>query len=206
MQAITIGAGPYRKLADYSAARMREMTGLETTVIDENDLRWWPVEHPAWQKLWLMHMHRGRDLLIFDADIFCMKEWQPEDFIQEYEMAAVPDMASQQVLSECQLYGIGWGNYFNAGLMIVDGTIEVMYDAQQYHPRYGSWLEQTAINKACWDAQVNINYMPRAYNRLLWPGRDSYEPADLKGLNVVNLHFASMGGQHEQILEMMKKL
>ena len=193
MQAITIGVGPYLKLAEYSAARMEEMTGLEVMVLTDYHMKGLNITHPAWLKLWAYDFAGHTDIMIFDADVWCMKEWSPESALADSSLAVVRDELSTAVIAECDLYGIGRGNYFNAGLLIADSDQRIFQEARKYAPKYGKWLEQTALNRESWIQQVCPNYLPRAYNRLLWPGADSYDSEYLNRLNVVNLHFASLG-------------
>lgn len=202
MIALTIGTGKWAKLARYSADRMHEMTGMEVDVIGDGFANNYPdISHPAWLKCFYRDLTGDNDVMLFDADLFAMKEWQPER-LWSGRMMVVPDENSREVYNECQLYQIGYGNYFNTGLIIGP---EHVADAFAYHPQYGRWNEQTAINKVVWDAQLCPTFLPRAYNRLLWPNMDSYEPEALMEMGAVNLHFASIGDP-DKIMEVVRKL
>ena len=205
MQAITIGTGKWAKLAQYSAARMAEMTGLDVMVLGDKEVGPLNLSHPSWAKCWLEQFNpTDKDLFIADADVWCMKEWNPVTALADYPLVVVKDESSDQVRAECRLYGLDPEKYFNTGLMLVH-AFSALYGAQRYHPRFGRWAEQTAINKAVQDWKIEPTYLPHAYNRLLWPGKDDYGTDALKALGAVNLHFASMHDP-DLILSYMKKL
>ena len=205
MTGITIGTGNWKNLAEYSADRMSEMTDADVMVLGDDEANRHKVPHPAWLKCYINHYTNDHEVIVFDADLFCMREWNPCLFTDKCDMAVVKDEDSQPVYQECQLYDIGFGNYFNSGMMLFGDGVHVITGAINYLPSYGRWNEQTAINKVIWDRRMCPMYLPRAYNRLLWPGVDNYDPEALKDLGVVNLHFASIGNP-DTILEIVRKL
>jgi len=206
MQAITIGTGKWAKLAQYSAARMAEMTGLEVRVLGDKEVGPLNLSHPSWAKCWIWNFIGVEDsyVFIFDADLWCMKEWKPQ-LVHPTRLMVVRDESSDAVRAECQLYALDPNLYFNTGLLITRYIGGVMECAKSYHPKFGRWQEQTAINHVVQGSSLMVDYLPHAYNRLLWPGKDDYGTDALKALGAVNLHFASMHAP-DLILSYMKKL
>lgn len=184
MIGLTIGTGDWRAVAERSAAQMQAMTGIECHVVDKVDSR---LVHASWHKLNLLRDYPGQTLLIFDADIWCQKRWRPHDWLSR-GLAMAPEVVNAPIEKESALYGLSASHYYNAGLLICDNRCrELFHDAMKLHPRYGTWLEQTALNRAIIDLKQPITELPQTYNHLV-----SIDlPADkLKALHSTNLHFA----------------
>jgi hypothetical protein len=184
MIGLTIGTGEWKGVAERAAAQMQAMTGIECFVIDQVDKR---LVHPSWHKLNLIGGYPGNTYLIFDADIWCCKRWNPQDF--EFRgLAMVAELDNPTVFRERQLYGIPQGKYYNAGLIICDSRCrELFAQTMKLHPRYGNWLEQTGLNRTILDLKQPITELPLTYNHLVDINHDA---ATLKALHSVNLHFA----------------
>lgn len=195
MQALTLGIGSWRDLAERSAARMQEMTGVPCKVIGDEHVKDLDLPHPAWAKLWVFDWTDSAAVMVFDADLWCLREWEPKRFWVMWNISATTEPWSRQINSEAVEHDIPIWRYFNTGLMIMPYTTAIgraLDAAKDLRPKYGRWYEQTAICKTMHTHGVSFNEMPQRYNHLLWPGRDSYDPERLSMLGAVNLHFASL--------------
>jgi len=184
MIGLTIGTGDWKGVAERSAAQMQKMTGIECHVISKVDK---DLVHPSWHKLNLLRDYAGESLLIFDADIWCQKRWNPASFLSR-GIAMAPEPQNASIAKETALYGLPAGKYYNAGLLIVDGrSRQVFHEAKKLHPYYGTWLEQTALNRVIMELGAAITELPLTYNHLV---SIETEPKQLKQLHSANLHFA----------------
>ena len=207
---IGVGEG-WDKCAQWACKRMVQMTGIECIPIHHLSKSW---TTPSWGKLEIAtHIHKhanGHNIyMIFDADILPMKPWRPRELFinQGRKFLAARDVDSIVVMDECKRYDIPMGEYYNAGLMIFGSEhLHVFDTAATRHPTYGRWQEQTAINKALQDTNTNVIPLPRAYNTLLWPDKDSYKPNDLINQHAVNLHCASLGGNWKLLKSIQSNL
>lgn len=183
MIGLCIGTGEWSGVAARAAARMQLMTGIECHVISHVPPS---LTHASWHKLNLLNYFTER-LLIFDADIWCTREWDVGDYL-ETGLAMVPEPQHRSLALECDLYHVPRTAYCNAGLMIVDHRAkEVFAETMKLHPRYGSWLEQTALNHVIHARHFPLQQMPRALNTLVEPGLPL---AEIRQQTATNLHFA----------------
>lgn len=197
MKGYTIGTGKWRKVAEYAAARMQEMTGVDCSV-------WTPRKewvHPSWAKC---EIPIETDTLIFDADVWCMSPWNPSGSEWTMPIAGVVEPANPAVDLECQLYGIKRSEYFNGGLVVVAaGAWDMLPTVAQYHPRYGRWLEQTAMNKVF---AGRAGAIPDPYNHLLRANREPMDVASLRAHGAINLHFTGPDKTPDWLLTKYKEL
>jgi len=189
MIGLTIGTGTWYKVAQRAAARMEAMTGIPCHVIDRVDSN---LVHPSWHKLNLLRDYPGETLFIFDADMWCMKEWEPfywtdpELWPNWSGLAMVPEPVSPRVRLESTLYHIPIGRYCNTGLLIADSRAQPVFAAaKKLHPSYGSFLEQTGINYCAKDFPVT--HLPETYNALV-PATATAEAIKATGCTIA--HFA----------------
>jgi hypothetical protein len=196
--AVTIGLGPgWRELAERAGARMAEATGLPVQVLSSCHLLP-PDWHPSWAKCWafdLVPEHIDR-LLIFDADIYPVapfNEWDTDE-----PLAVVRHLESKPVKTEKILYGLG--EYWNGGLFVIRRSYaDALRLTATYGPRYGAWLEQTALNRVF--EHSGKAWLPARCNHLLAPPGTA-EPADKTigaalgaiEAGATNLHFSGYGG------------
>jgi hypothetical protein len=206
MLGIVVGVGEgWRERAEWAACRMNGMTGIPCVVAYETR----PGMHPSWGKLWLPEKYCEDSYMIFDADMLPMKRWNPEKIFKESgrRFMACRDVNSQAVHNESKSFCIPIDRYLNCGLMIFGGEhFPVLEEARKRVPSYGSWLEQTAVNRALIDLGVKVQELPRAYNTLLWPQTDKYDRESLLEKNAVNLHAASLGGRWDILKQIQDQL
>lgn len=198
MIGVCIGTGTWYKLAKRAAERMEAMTGIPCRVIDRVDSN---LVHPSWHKLNLLRDYPGETLFIFDADMWCMKRWDPEDVLINDDgalgelvpecwsgLAMVPEPVIPSVRMESMLYHIPIGRYCNTGMIIVDSRAkDVFAAAKKLHPHYGSWIEQTGINHCAHAMKFNVTYMPQCCNTLI-PAAN--HPDMIRGYGATVAHFA----------------
>jgi len=78
MIGVTIGIGPvHEAIAKISAKCFLEMTGLDVLILGEKELKQSGLTHPASLKLKAFDFVDDDDILYFDADWFCIKNWNP---------------------------------------------------------------------------------------------------------------------------------
>lgn len=220
MIGVTIGIGRlWPEIAARSARRMQKMTGLRCIVIDGARRVGAPerlpeVVHPSWLKCHITRIfpteHR---FLVFDADIFCLSHWDPEALFAETRKSfcAVPDRNLPAVYKECcehQLPFPDW--YVNGGLLMFNRKHEAIWDeVWNKHPRYGRWLEQTALNKAIQESGIDVCRLPRVFNQLPEAPGELIAPGKIENLRdagVANFHYADCGGDGSKILALQKEL
>lgn len=196
MLGITIGTGDWGPVAEAAAARMQEMTGCLTTIIRNDDSRF---AHPSWNKLFL-----NGPCFFFDADIWCMKRWNPQELLDRYQRTLMlPERPHTAIKTECQLYGIPLDSYYNAGLIIMTGNEGPLFEnAFSRHPTYGRWLEQTSLNRSVVELKWQVQPLPDAYNRMV---RIETPVEKLRMEQAINLHFAGPKTP-AQLLEVYKQL
>jgi hypothetical protein len=190
MIGLTIGTGSWYKVAQRAAARMASMTGLECHVVNRVDSN---LAHPSWHKLNLLRDYPGETLFIFDADMWCMKEWDPTYYTDPDHgadfpgLAMVPEPVIPRVRLESVLYHIPIGRYCNTGLLVADARAkEVFAAAKKLHPSYGSWLEQTSLVATVESMRFPVTHLPATYNTLV-PAAASVEAIRATGATVVHM-------------------
>jgi hypothetical protein len=201
--AVTIGIGDtWRQLAERAGARMAEATGLPVQVLSSCHLLP-PDWHPSWAKCWafdLVPEHIDR-LVIFDADIYPVAPFTEWD--TDASLAVVRHVDTKPVKTEKTLYGLP--EYWNAGLIVIRREYaDALRHVATYGPRYGTWLEQTALNREF--LYRDKTWLPARCNHLLAPP-GSAEPADQAigaalgaiEAGATNLHFSGYGGSAAKI-------
>lgn len=186
MIGVTIGYGAWRDVAIAAAAQMQINTGIECMILP--DLYVDDPQRASWAKMRVLEAYPNDDFLIFDADIWCMKEWDPRAFADRPTF--VPEEPNTAIDAECQLYGLPRERYVNGGLWIVNRKAEPLFKAvQSMYPEYGRWQEQTALNKAIIALREPVRYLPRAYNDIVRPHLP-WTADELRARHSINLHFA----------------
>lgn len=209
MIGVVIGIGDkWRSIARASADRMSRMTGLRCEVFDHPYI---PTIHPSWQKAFIIQRYAKEDsFLCFDADIICLRQWDPERLFNDLGRAfcAVPDDHSEQVFKECEFLNISFpGIYVNAGLMMFGREHDYVWDrVWTKHPHCGAWLEQGALNLALLNMQVEICRLPRKFNVLAHQGQMAPHESTISihKNGWINLHACSCKTP-EQLVEVQKR-
>lgn len=226
MLGVCFGVGDgWAEAARWAAARMERVTGIECAVIAGAAPGFDGARrHPSWWKCRVFDLVPGDvdAVTIFDADVIaCDYAGGPDLRAEIYEAAiARPvtgalDVDSVSVRSECACYGVPLGQYVNCGFLVVRRNPgQMILDAAwQLGPRYGSWLEQTAVNVArlrqAYGGQAD---WPRGWQRMLPARRGPFEWAKVnhpKGSGPVAprvVHVTGLGSQLEVLGDLQKQV
>lgn len=202
-----IGKG-WKECGDVARFQMEKMTGVPCVLIDQwpdwEGLPEVPVPmkpgmpfNPSWLKLWAQENFPGEDLLIFDSDIVSCKPWDPVAMLDGYDFVFAREYVHQPLYREARELDFDPFRYGNCGLMIIKADCKVLEEARQHFPEYGTWLEQTAVNKVLQEhPEVRVRLLPRAYNRL-WPTSEGIPHLHRAGQT--NLHFCALRGNAQKL-------
>ena len=196
---VCIGVGDaWGDAAALACSQMRKHTGVECVVCD--DIPCLPQGAcPSWGKAWLWDLvpNKYDRLLVFDADLVCIRPWNQWELPHRF-MACRELFVHHSYRNEQTLYNVP--RYFNAGLLVMDrSTAARMDDVKSYAPRYGSWYEQTAMNRVFTD----WSQLPSQLN---WFCRE--ETSGMTGAldaGAINVHLAGRKDTKE-LLKMMLKV
>jgi len=205
MTGICIGIGDGWELAAHrTAKRMEAMTGVKCFVISEWDDR--GAVSPAWMKCHIIADCRKLPppYFLFDADILPMKPWDPRSLYRG-RFAGTVEPQTDILRAECSLYNLNRLRYINGGLVMFDEShADIWAETWGKHPRYGSWLEQTALNKAL--VRHDIDLIPNTYNTLVRPNREDLSAKALLARPETNLHLCGLRGDMGTLLGVQESL
>jgi len=198
---VAIGDG-WQECGETAARCMSAHTGLDCQVIDD-----WPnghrLSHPYWAKLWIQDVFPEDDLLFFDSDLICQREWNPNDLLEGCDFAWVHD-TSRQITAEAQKLGLDPTLYGNSGLMLIRKGCDVLKRTRAYcGARYiGRWPEQSAINLVLQHGgETSYKLLDETYNRLV----RKHQIGNLPRINSVNVHFVGLRGDTGRLKEVQSK-
>jgi lipopolysaccharide biosynthesis glycosyltransferase len=192
---------PWIDIAVKAAVQMEEMTGI----ICHPVLQDFNTVHPSWNKTRLAELYPNHnEYFIFDADIICLKHWNPTELFCRHDRAllCVPDRNNERVEEECVQHGIPFPDrYINAGLTIFGREHLPIWEAVwKMHPFKKGWLEQTPLNMVLKQYENNggkVVRLDRKYNRITgWQSLHRAQADD-----TVNAHLAGNGEKPERILK-----
>lgn len=132
MIGITIGVGEYySRLAKYAAQAMEAKTGVKTTILGDEHFSTSGLPAPHHLKLRMFDLVDDEFVLYFDADMVCLNSWSPERLARKDAIVAVVESARPLHVHTARDWEIPLGEYFNAGLMILN------------RQRHQGWLQET---------------------------------------------------------------
>ena len=204
MIGVTIGIGDdWEPLAKTAATRMSALTGLDCVVI--NDWHGPELEHAAWMKCRILDLFPKEDsFLYFDADVWCLKQWNPAGLFELYSrhFLAVPEPFHSAIVEEHKKFNLPDNHhYFNAGLMLFgreDGR--VFSEAAKMQKDEPRWYDQTPLNIAVSSFGCGEN-LPHRYNALAHAGVYHPEKTNTPLAEVINLHWCSSGASKVKALQ-----
>lgn len=200
--AYTIAENPgYRRLACYSAERMKWATGLEVYILPGRP------ESPWWSKYEIFH-HPISDeydtFLYFDADIWARQKFDVV-WLRGSSIAMVRENVAR-VAPVMQEHGLT--DYYNAGLMYFNGRMRGVFERMTMYwdrdqPR--QWQDQTPLNIEL--KKVKVRALPEYYNRILNPVRDApIATAHLRHSAAINLHYTAMANRLDELTDIYRWL
>jgi hypothetical protein len=195
---LTIGVGVFEGLASDMARRNAAVFGVDWEVVRVAPVVGVREWHPSWWKLWAFDLFpEAEGIMYLDADIVARSSWPLEDLCGGF--SAVRDLPYRRVHeNECALYELDPACYINGGAWFCRREhAEVLERARAMGPNYGSWLEQTALNRALLDTPGALHLLPQTFNHLAH-GRPDLVPRD-----VVCAHFCGRGGNLRAVVDDM---
>jgi lipopolysaccharide biosynthesis glycosyltransferase len=202
MLGVIIGTGPWKEIAEQTAARAEALTGVPFVTIAAPFRE---VAHPSWLKLWVHDFFEQEDsFILLDADTIPLKRWDPRGWLSRDPGAlwAARDRDIPCVHAECRDHGLRPDHYINAGLLLFHrkGGARILEAARQYHPEKGRWLEQTGINIAVRDGTATgrsrLRFLPRAINYVCKADDVLRDPSAHR--HNITLHTVALGGDLEK--------
>jgi hypothetical protein len=199
---ITIGIGSnWKGAATRAAMRMQENTGIECIVLDEDPIG---LSNPSWLKAFLIDLYPKYDrLMIFDADLIPLQKWNAKEIIEEAGelMVGVVD-TGDGVKEECINYGLDPEAYINGGLLITGPHHKKLWErVKRGYPRYGRWLEQTALNKAVQTLSSELYTLGSEYNHIFTYWKNKLDVDKVTDGKIKNFHLASLGGDANALMQ-----
>lgn len=173
MVGVTIGVGEYYgRLARLAAQALEANTGVKKTVIlNDEHFASSGLPAPHHLKLRMFDLIDDDSLLYFDADMACLKPWEPERFAHTDAVVAVAESARPLHIHTAKDWGIPVEEYFNAGLMILNRRhhhewlreterfVKTDTKFQEYDP-----LDQAALNITRRRLGLKLNLLDRRHN------------------------------------------
>lgn len=171
MIGFTIATGKYLPYGLQAAETMQAHTGILCQVCrDVPDGR-----HPSYHRLWIWDLVPDdvEAVLYFDADTYCVRDWDPRALAATGDFWARRDVPTRKAPRECRRYGIAPAMYFNAGVFVASRAHrEAFVLAQQIataEDYQSAFLEQTALNVAVQRSGVSWADLPPRYNWICRP-------------------------------------
>lgn len=162
MIGVTIGISPvYKALANLSAKCFNEMTGLEVLILGEKELEQSGLTHPASLKLKTFDFVNDDNVLYFDADWFCTKNWNPTIFSNSKTIAACNDFVLNiDFPKQYPEYDIRKFDDYHLNNLAFHPTTEIRTDYIKEIKRFsGTELEFGKwINTGLWIANKNYHH------------------------------------------------
>jgi hypothetical protein len=129
MIAITVGVGRFAEMAQHAAAALTRMTGLSVRILDDAEYVRSGLAHPVYLRFRAFDACADEDVLYFDADLVCLRSWDPSAMRDPEAIVAVRDRMMPPVFQDAAAGGVPADGYFNAGLFIANRR------------RHRAWLE-----------------------------------------------------------------
>lgn len=204
---LTIGIGDdWKKAATKAAERMEKNTGIECRVVSEDP---YGLSNPSWLKMFLHEMYPDYErLMIFDADLISLQPWNVEQVCEEAGGLVIGAVdTGDGIKAECINYNLDPTTYLNGGLIITGPFHQNIWDrVKRGYPRYGTWAEQTALNKAIQKYTIGVYGLPREYNYVFQYWKEKLDVDKVTDGKIVNFHLASLRGNAKALMEVQEIL
>lgn len=200
VQGVVIGIGPdWEMPAALAAVRLEATFSVRFAVMNRRPLSMPEHFHPAWAKLWAFEVYpHASHLIVADADLLPVAPIERNVLDFDADFSAVLDEPSRSIFHESEAFGIPPNAYFNTGLFMArrKTMAPILTAAQRRGPRYGAWLEQTAINVGIHAAEARINVWPHRMNWQCPPGASPHRCA-AEGAEII--HFSGRRGNAARV-------
>jgi lipopolysaccharide biosynthesis glycosyltransferase len=199
MIAVTVISRSYRRVGREAVKRMKKQTGLEVRVIECADADGFQT------KLDLDKLCPKKPVLFFDADVWCLREWKPDELATMSCLMAVHDPAVWNPYAFCHTdtheHGLQPLRYFNSGVMIWRNDLaehRKMFkiaraswrQMQLGKKKYADVTDQAHLNFGAMESGIPLQWLPMQYNTYCFSvrhGQSSHYPRD-----IINLHGAGI--------------
>jgi hypothetical protein len=185
---------------------MQDNTGVRCIVESE---KFKDVPHPSWLKCKLHERFPLEDsFFVFDADIVCLRPWNPFRLFNSLgrPFLGVQEDNLSEVFEECKCFGIAFPKiYLNGGLTIYGREHIPIWEAAwtRMGMRDWRWQEQTPLNMALLELDIESCRLPRWFNLLAHNG--NVAQCDERYMErVINLHACGLDNA-EQVAEFQKR-
>ena len=187
MVAVTIAIGSeHEALAELAAERMRCHTGLPVQILTAADLATTGWSHPTQLKFRLFDLVAAENILFFDADVFCLRPWNPREFADRKEWGAVRGWWFDPWVQRFGgVYGFG-EDVFNVGFFICNrthhlGVLRLAESIQRVRANYHGLtsFDELAINTARAALHVPVHFLDRRFNWIQFGRGDLCEKTDV---------------------------
>ncbi len=170
--AVTIGIGAeHEALASEAAQRMRRFAGVDVRILGRDDLTRAGVGDPMHLKFRLFELLDAENILYFDADVFCLRAWAPQLWLNRPDWIAVRGFwFDPRVQRLGEVYGFG-DETFNGGLFLINRRHHqrVLQLAQAIQPADNRFPglrnpDEIAFSAALAALRVPLQFLDRRYN------------------------------------------
>lgn len=185
--AVTIAVGAeHRHLAQQAAHRMKQFTGLDVQVLTEAALVQTGCRHPCHLKFRLFDLVDAENILYFDADAFCLRPWNPRQYVNRPEWVAV-----RGFWFDPRMQRLGWrygfeAETFNGGFFLCNRRHHqrVLRLAEALQPEDDMFAgllnwDEIALCTAFSALRVQTLFLDRRYNWLQYGNGNLAEHSDI---------------------------
>ena len=184
MVGITIGVGEYySRLARHAAQAMEEKIGVRVAILTDEHFASSGLPAPHHLKLRMFDFVNHESVLYFDADMVCLSPWSPERLARMDALVAVAESARPLHVRTAQDWEIPPGEYFNAGLLLLNRRCHQDWLRETEHfvltdKKFAEYdpYDQAALNITRHRLGLKLELLDRRYNWIGFGGsRLSYE-------------------------------
>lgn len=170
--AVTIGVGDeHRRLAEIAATKMCQYTGLDTVILGDDEYRRCGVRDPNHLKFRIFDLVDAENVLYFDGDLFCLRPWDPRQFVFSRLWVAVRGFwFDERVAGLGRKFGFR-DETFNGGFFIINRIRHepVLRLAEKIQPDDGLFdgffsVDEMALSIALTRLHVPVHLIDRRYN------------------------------------------
>lgn len=184
MIGVTIGIGQlHNALANVSAKCFTQCTGIEALVLGEKELKFYKLNHPASLKFKLFEILKEDNVVYFDSDWFCVKAWNPLEYLGSSSLVACNDFVLKKDWPEQYL------NFTSRDFENIPLDNYNSYDAEYFRDDYIQEIKEFANLKIEHFKWINTGF---------WIANRAYQK---DWLNLAFKYYTDEVGHHPQYYE-----